>query len=44
MTFPGDYYRLSEQAVRDVFLEGMKDVSIRTVLVPPRITDAGIRV
>lgn len=41
--FPGDYYRFSEQAVRDVFFEGMQGVAIRTVLVPPRIIGAGIR-
>jgi len=41
--FPGDYYRFSEQAVREVFLEGMNEVTIRTVLVPPRIIGAGIR-
>ena len=41
--FPGDYYRFSEQAVREVFFEGMKEVEIRTVLVPPRIIGTGIR-
>jgi len=41
--FPGDYYRFSEQTFREVFFEGMKDVVIRTVLVPPRIIGAGIR-
>jgi len=41
--FPGDYYRFSEQAFRDVFFAGMKDVAIRTVLVPPRIIGSGIR-
>lgn len=40
--FPGDYYRFSEQAFREVFFAGMKDVSVRTVLVPPRIVGAGI--
>jgi SAM-dependent methyltransferase len=42
--FPGDYYRFSEQAYRDVFFDGMTDVAIRTVLVPPRIIGVGIRV
>jgi len=41
--FPGDYYRFSEQTFREVFFEGMKEVAIRTVLVPPRIIGAGIR-
>lgn len=40
--FPGDYYRFTEQTFREVFLEGMKEISIRTVLVPPRIIGAGI--
>jgi SAM-dependent methyltransferase len=34
--FPGDYYRFSEQAVREVFMEGITQVSVRTVLNPPR--------
>lgn len=42
--FPGDYYRFSEQAFREVFFEQMTDVVIRTVLVPPRIIGAGTRV
>jgi SAM-dependent methyltransferase len=41
--FPGDYYRFSEQAFREVFFEGMHEVEIRTILVPPRIIGAGIR-
>lgn len=41
--FPGDYYRFSEQTFREVFFEGMTDVGIRTVLVPPRIIGSGIR-
>jgi SAM-dependent methyltransferase len=40
---PGDYYRFSEQTFREVFFEGMTDVVVRTVLVPPRIIGAGIR-
>lgn len=39
--FPGDYYRFGEQAFREVFFEGMTDVVIRSVLVPPRILGAG---
>ena len=41
--FPGDYYRFSEQAFREVILAEMRDVVIRTVLTPPRIIGAGIR-
>ncbi len=39
--FPGDYYRFSEQAVREVFLAGLRDVSARLVLNPPRIIGWG---
>lgn len=35
--FPGDYYRFSEQAVRDVFMDGLRDVIVRVVMIPPRI-------
>jgi len=42
--FPGDYYRFSEQAFREVFFEGMTDVVIRSVLHPPRIIGAGTQV
>lgn len=35
--FPGDYYRFSEQAVRDVFLEGLIDKNFRWVMTPPRV-------
>jgi hypothetical protein len=35
--FPGDYYRFSEQAVREVFMDGLVDVSVKLVLTPPRI-------
>lgn len=41
--FPGDYYRFSEQTFREVFFEGMTDVAVHTVLVPPRIIGSGIR-
>jgi hypothetical protein len=34
--FPGDYYRFSEQALREVFMEGLADVAIRRVMSPPR--------
>lgn len=40
---PGDYYRYSEQAVRDVFFEGMKDVKVHSMLVPPRIFGVGTK-
>jgi SAM-dependent methyltransferase len=36
-----DYYRFSEQAVRDVFFEGMDDVHVFPMLRPPRIIGHG---
>jgi len=39
--FPGDYYRFSEQAVREIFMAGLADVVLHTVLNPPRIIAAG---
>jgi SAM-dependent methyltransferase len=36
-----DYYRFSEQAVRDVFFEGMEDVHVFPMLRPPRIIGHG---
>ena len=39
--FPGDYYRFSEQAMREVLLAGLRDVEVRHVLSPPRILGAG---
>jgi SAM-dependent methyltransferase len=40
---PGDYYRFSPQAFRSVFFDGMKEVEIRSVMVPPRIIGSGIK-
>jgi SAM-dependent methyltransferase len=36
-----DYYRFSEQAVREVFFEGMERVSVRAVMTPPRLIGSG---
>jgi len=41
--FPGDYYRFSEAAVREVFLEGLLDPDVRTVLTPPRFVGSAVR-
>ena len=41
--FPGDYYRFSEQAFREVFFEGMTEIVMRTIMVPPRIIGVGFR-
>src|SRR5271166_5649639 len=42
--FPGDYYRFREQALREVFFVGMRDVTIRTAMNPPRFIGAGTRI
>ena len=36
-----DYYRFSEQAVREVFFEGMERVRVRAMMTPPRIIGHG---
>jgi ubiquinone/menaquinone biosynthesis C-methylase UbiE len=41
--YPGDYYRFSPQTVQEVFFEGMKDVDVRVIMVPPRIIASGIK-
>ena len=38
-----DYYRFSEQAVHDVFFEGMQDVTTEPILFPPRIIGSGLK-
>ena len=38
-----DYYRFSEQAVRQVFFEGMERVRVRPVMTPPRIFGYGYK-
>jgi ubiquinone/menaquinone biosynthesis C-methylase UbiE len=39
----GDYYRFSPQSFREVLLEGMKDVEIHTIMLPPRIIGVGTK-
>lgn len=39
--YPGDYFRFSEQAVREVFLEGMTDIQIIQIMHPPRLIGTG---
>ncbi len=39
--YPGDYYRFSPQAFAAVFFEGMRDVTVRLVMSPPRIIGWG---
>jgi|SRR5271165_3224901 len=41
--YPGDYYRFSEQAMREVLLAGCRDVAIRVAMRPPRIIGFGWR-
>jgi SAM-dependent methyltransferase len=41
--FPGDYYRFSQQAVTEVFLEGFDAVDTVSVMLPPRFIAHGIR-
>lgn len=40
---PGDYYRFSEQAVREVFLAGCTDIRTQVLLRPPRIIGWGFQ-
>ena len=40
---PGDYYRFSLQAFRDVFFGGMRDVRVRSILLPPRLIGSGLK-
>jgi SAM-dependent methyltransferase len=40
---PGDFYRFSEQAVAEVFLDGSREVQVESVMVPPRIIGSGIK-
>lgn len=39
--YPGDFYRFTAQAVREVFLGGFADVSVRRVMNPPRFIGSG---
>jgi SAM-dependent methyltransferase len=39
--YPGDYYRFSEQAVREIFLEGLVRAETKQILDPPRMIGWG---
>jgi len=39
--FPGDYYRFSEQACREILMEGLELLELRRLLDPPRFVAAG---
>lgn len=40
---PGDFYRFSEQAVAEVFLDGLRNVQVESIMVPPRIIGSGVK-
>ena len=40
---PGDYYRFTMQCVREVFLEGLENIDVRSVMLPPRIIGVGTK-
>jgi len=41
--FPGDYYRFSPQAFKEIIFDGLKDVRIFSVMSVPRIIGCGIK-
>lgn len=41
--WPGDFYRFSPQAMRDVFLEGLEQIDVRTIMWPPRVIGVGVK-
>lgn len=40
---PGDYYRFSPQAFGEVLFDGMVDVRVNSIMLPPRIIGSGIK-
>jgi hypothetical protein len=40
--FPGDFYRFSAQAMREVLLDGLEAVEVCSVLSPPRVIGSGL--
>jgi SAM-dependent methyltransferase len=42
--YPGDYYRFSEQAMREVLLDGFEVLEQRAVMQPPRLIGVGRRI
>lgn len=42
--FPSDYYRFSPEAFREVIFEGLREVKVYSILLPPRIIGVGIKV
>jgi hypothetical protein len=41
--FDFDYYRFSEQAVREVFFAGMEQIGTEAIMVPPRIIGHAVK-
>lgn len=39
--YPGDYYRFSEQAMREVLLYGLEVLEVSAMMTPPRIIGVG---
>ena len=40
---PGDYYRFSDQAFREVIMAGLDKVSVQSVMIPPRLIGIGVK-
>jgi len=40
---PGDYYRFSPQAMKEVILEGLNEIDVRTVMLPPRVIGTAVK-
>lgn len=40
-SYPGDYYRFSEEAFREVFFNSFIDINIKTIMTPPRTIGYG---
>jgi SAM-dependent methyltransferase len=41
--FPGDFYRFSPQAVKEVLLDGLLDKELHTLMLPPRMIGVGVK-
>ncbi len=42
--WPGDYYRFSPQSFKEVIFEGMREVEVYSMMIPPRIIGIGYNV
>ena len=40
---PGDFYRFSQQTLRTVFFRGVKDIDIRSIMLPPRLVGSATK-